>query len=181
VSEIIEAYTDTDLAYRIVLLKTLADLVNAEFKSAKQIAHEQFPKGASIPARTDNDDIKLGKVTRTEPKPVADVVDRDALDDYIRAEYADRLESRVDLGDIAQIIPILLDAGRRDLFTEVEVIPDYLYGLAKAAAVKGKQVPGLAVRRPEGHVMATSERAADQEVRRLLSGARVPLLRELEA
>lgn len=179
-SEIIEAYTDADLAYRIVLLKTLQDLVIAEFKAAKQIADEQFPKGVGIPARTDGD-VKLGKVSKSDPKPVADVVDRKALDEHIRAEYADKLESRVELGDIAQIIPVLLDAGRTDLFTEVEVIPDYLYGLAKAAAIKGKPVPGVEVRTPPGTVSARAEVAAQQEVRRLLSGARVPLLRELEA
>lgn len=179
-SEIIEAYTDSDLAYRIVLLKTLADLVLDEFKSAKQVAADQFPKGAAIPARTD-DDLKLGKVSKSDPKPVAEVVDRAALDDYIRTVYADKLESRIELGDVAQILPVLLDAGRTDLFTEVEVIPDYLYGLAKAAAVKGKAVPGVEVKSPPGVVSARREIAAETEVRRLLSGARVPLLRELEA
>ncbi|MEU9515879.1 hypothetical protein [Micromonospora sp. NPDC048169] len=179
-SDIIEAYTDADLAYRIVLLKTLCDLVIDEFKAAKQIAGDQFPKGAAIPART-GDDVKLGKVSKSDPKPVAEVVDRAAVEDYIRTEYADKLESRVELGDIAQIIPILLDADRADLFTEVEVIPDYLYGLARAAAVKGMAVPGVEVKSPPGVVSARSEVAAQQEVRRLLSGARVPLLRELEA
>ena len=179
-SDIIEAYTDSDLAYKIVLLKKLCDLVIDEFKAVKQIASDQFPKGAAIPART-GDDVKLGKVSKSDPKPVAEVVDRDELDDYIRAEYADKLESRIELGDIAQILPVLLDAGRTDLFTEVEVIPDYLYGLAKAAAIKGKSVPGVEVKSPPGVVSARAELAAEQEVRRLLSGARVPLLRELEA
>lgn len=176
----IQAWTDSDLAYRIVLLKTLADLVNQEFRDAKSLAAEQFAKGASIPARTDND-VKLGRVTKSDPKPVAEIVDRDELDAYIRDQHPDKLERSVVLGDVAEILPVLIDAGRADLFTEVEDIPDWLVGQMKAAAVTGRPIPGIALRRPEGVVSARTERAAEQTVRQLLSGARVPLLRGLEA
>ncbi|MFI7191426.1 hypothetical protein ACIBQ0_16965 [Nocardia nova] len=177
----IQAFTDSDLAYRIVLLKTLADLVNQEFRDAKALAAEQFAKGASIPARTDNDDVKLGRVTKSDPKPVAEIVDRDELDAYIRDQHPDKLERRVVLGDIAEVLPILIDAGRMDLFTEVEDIPDWLVGQMKAAALNGRPIPGIALRRPDGVVSARTERAAETAVRQLLSGARVPLLRGLEA
>lgn len=171
----IQAYTDSDLAYKIVLLKTLSDLVLDEFARAKSIADEQMLKGASIPART-ADDVKLGRVTKTDPKPVPRIVDRDELDEWIRTQYPDKLEKRAELGDPGQIVALLRDAGREDLFTEVSDIPDYLYKQAEALAKNGRPVPGIELRYPKPVVSARSEIAAEYVVRQLLSGSPVPLL-----
>jgi hypothetical protein len=178
VTDEIEAFTDSDLAMKIVLLKTLADLVLDEFKAAKAIAADQYPKGLSISARTDSSDgdVKLGKVSKSDPKPVAEIVDRDELDDYIRAEYPDKLEHNIRLGDLGEILAILKDLGREDLFTEIKAIPEYLHTQMLTAAVGGRPIPGVALRRPAGVVSATKERAAVEMVRRLLSGAPVQLL-----
>ncbi|WP_043735493.1 hypothetical protein [Nocardia asiatica] len=171
----IEAFTSADLAYKIVMLKTLADLVMEEFKQAKAVMGEQIARGDSVAART-TDDRKLGRVTKSDPKDEAVISDRDALEEWIRTEYPDKLESRIELGRVDEILPILIDAGRRDLFTEVEVIPDYLIGQAKAAALRGRPVPGITLQPGKPVVSATKELAAEYAVRELLSGARVPLL-----
>lgn len=176
----IQVHTDADLAYKIVLLKTLVDLVTREFREAKQQAAEQYPKGASIPARSDTD-LKLGRVSKSDPKPTATVVDEVAFDAWIRAEYPDKLEPDVELGDMAQVLCVLVDAARRDLITEVHRVPDWLRTTALAAALTGTQVPGVVVARPDGVVSATRERAAENLVRQLLSGAPVQLLRGIEA
>lgn len=171
----IQAYTDADLAYKIVLLKTLADLVLEEFAHAKAIADEQLAKGAGIPART-ADDVKLGRVTKSDPKPVPKIVDRDELDEWIRTQYPDKLVKRAELGDLGEILALLKDSGREDLFTVVSDIPDYLYKQAEALAKNGRPVPGIELRTPKPVVSARSEIAAEYVVRQLLAGAPVPLL-----
>lgn len=171
----IQAYTDADLAYKIVLLKTLADLVLEEFARIKEVAAEQLPKGASIPART-GDDVKLGRVTKSDPKPVAQIVDRDELDDWIRTQYPDKLDTRAELGDLGEVLAVLKDAGRNDLFSIVTEIPAHLYKQAEAMAANGRPIPGIAIRRPPGTVSARKEVAAEYVVRQLLSGSPVPLL-----
>ncbi|BAD56331.1 hypothetical protein [Nocardia farcinica] len=171
----IQAWTNADLAYKIVLLKTLADLVLEEFKQAKAIMGEQIARGDSIAART-LDDRKLGKVTKSDPKPEAVVKDRDALDAWLRVEFPDKIETRVELGRLDEVLAVLIDAGRQDLIGQVEVVPDHLVGVAKAAALKGREVPGIEVVPGKPVVSARAELAAHYVVRELLSGAQVPLL-----
>lgn len=174
-TEEIQALTNSELAYKIVLLKTLADLVLEEFAAAKAVMGEQIARGDSVAART-SDDRKLGKVTKSDPKNVAVIEDVAALEEWIRTEYPDKLGSEVELGRADEIVPILIEAGRRDLFTDEEVIPDYLYGQAKHAALRGRPIPGIAVRPGKSTVSATKEIAAEYVVRSLLAGSPVPLL-----
>lgn len=175
----VQPWTDGDISYRIVMLATLVDLALEELKRTKGIAASRYSKGTTIPAWTanaDGEDIKLGSVNKSNPKPKAEVRDAMALDAYIVAEFEDELERDVVLGDPGAILPVLIEAGRRDLFSEVRVIPDWLRKRVVTSALNGKDVPGVEVVRPSGTVSATKDRAAVEEVRRLLSGARVPLL-----
>jgi hypothetical protein len=175
----IQAWTDADLAYRIVLLKTLLDMVTREFRETKALAAEQYPKGASIPARTD-EDVKLGRVTKSDPKPVAEVVDADALSAHIRAHFPDKLDSVIELADLGEVLPVLQAAGRDDLFTMTESVPEWLVKQLLSAAVAGQSIPGVRVRRPEGVVSARAEFAAETVVRQLLNAGPVPLIRGIE-
>lgn len=169
------ALSNADRAYKIVMLKTLIDLVMEEFKREKQVMGQLISRGDGVAARTP-DDRKLGRVTKSDPKPVAVISDLDALEEWLRTQYPDKLEHRVSLGRVDEILPILIDAGRRDLFTDTEVVPDYLVGQAKTLAAQGRPIPGITVQPGNAVVSATKEIAAEYEVRSLLSGARVPLL-----
>jgi hypothetical protein len=171
----IEAYTDADLAYKLVMLRKLADMVLEELDRTKQVAALQYPKGASIPART-CDDIKLGKVSKTDPKPVAKVVDKAALEEWLRAEYPDKLDTRIELADMGELLAFLTDSGRTDLFTEVQVVPEHLLKQAEALAVRGRPIPGIEVRRPAGVLQVRTEIAAEYVVRHMLADSPVPLL-----
>lgn len=176
----IQPYTDGDLANRIVLLKTLLDLLTAEFRDAKELAAQRYLKGASIPARTDTD-LKLGKVSKSDPKPTVTVVDEQVFDAWIRAEYPDKLHMDVEITDLAQVLAILVELDRHDLIKQSYVVPEWLRSNMLAAALTGREIPGLTVTRPAGVVSATSGPAAEQLVRRLLSGSPVQLLRGIEA
>ena len=171
----IEAWTDADLAMRIVVLKAISEVVNAEFAVAKALAAKQYPKGASIPARTPNDDVKFGRVTKSDPKPTARITDQAALMEYIRAEYPDSLRRIYGLGDTKEIVSVLRAAGREDLFTEDEVPPDWLLSKLEKEAVR-KPIPGIVVHTPGGTVSARVEAAAQDAVRNILGASPVRLL-----
>lgn len=173
----IRTWTGPELARRLVFLKTVADLVDKELRTLKSAAMEQFAKGMSIPARTD-EDVKLGQVIRTDPKPVAAIVDEDALTDYILTQHADETEAVLSLGDPAEIVPILRDAGRDDLFAEERVIPDHVIQRMETLALSGNRVPGIEVRTPHGWMQVKVEHAAKDAARKLLADAN---LLELEA
>lgn len=179
-TEEIQAYTDADLAYRIVILKTLLDLVTREFREARALAAEQFPKGASIPARTDTD-VKLGRVSKSDPKPTTTVMDADAFDAWLRAEYPDKLQHSVEIPDLSEVLAILIQQDRRDLIKESFVVPDWLRANMRSAALAGREIPGVTVNGADGVVSATKEPAAERLVRQLLSGSPVQLLRGIEA
>lgn len=172
----IQAWTDGDLAVRIVMLKAFTDLLNREFKAAKAIAAEQYPKGMGLPAWSG--DVQLGRVSKSNPKPDTTVTDYDALDAYIRQHHADKLEHRLVLGPAEEIVPILRDAGRDDLFEQVTAVPGWLLAEMELKALK-TPIPGITVFRPDGVVSARTEPAAVEAVKQLLAAAPVQLL-ELE-
>jgi hypothetical protein len=177
-TDTIQAWTDTDLAVRAVLLKTLADLVNAEFRTVKALAAEQFPKGASIPARTakDQGDVKLGKLSKSDPKPTAQVTNIAEFEGWLRHKFSDKLEPRVILGEPSEICAVLQDHGHDDLYSIEEVIPDWLRNEWVTKAAGGEKVPGVTVSTPDGVVQARAEAAAKALVVELLSASPVPLL-----
>lgn len=166
--------SNADLAQRIVFLKTIADLVDAELKATKMLAADQFQKGDSSTARS-REDVKLGRVVKTDPKPVSRIVDEDALDAYLRAEYADVLIPSLTLGDPAEIVPILRDAGREDLFSVSESVPGWLVHQAEAEALAGKPIPGIEVHTPPGWIQVKVEQAAKDAAKHLLAGAQAQL------
>lgn len=170
----IQAYTDGDLAYRAVMLKAAIDLIMDEFEAVKAIAGEQFEKGDSKAAR--QGDVKLGRVSKSDPKPVATVTDRAEFEAYLSVKYGDTVTTTVELGDVAEIAAVLMDTGHEDLFTVVETIPDWVRQERLKAALAGEFVPGVTVSSPEGVVSARPEPAAKAAVRALLNSSDVPLL-----
>lgn len=170
----IQAWTDADLAYRAVMLKAAADLILDEFKAVKALAVEQFQKGDSKTARIG--DQKLGRVTKSDPKPVATVTDQAEFEAYLSVKYGDTITTTVQLGDVAEIAAVLADHGHEDLFTVVETIPDWVRQERLKAALAGEHVPGVTVSTPEGVVSARTEQAAKDRVVQMLSTGPVPLL-----
>lgn len=173
----IQEWTGSELARRLVFLKTIADLVDTELKTLKSAAMEKFDKGMSIPARAE-DDVKLGQVLRTDPKPVPVIVDGEALDEYAFAHYPNEVGAHLTLGDPAEIVPILMEAGRADLFSQERFVPDYLIRQLEAEALSGKKIPGIEVRTPGGWMQVKVEHTAKAAVRELLSSMHLLELEE---
>lgn len=170
----IQAWTDADLAYRAVMLKAAAGLILDEFEAVKALAAEQFQKGDSKAAR--QGDLKLGRLTMSDPKPKATVTDRAKFEAYLEVKFADTAVHDVMLGDASEVCAALADAGRDDLFTIAHRIPDWKREERLKAALAGESVPGVTVATPDGVMSAKPEQAAKNLVRELLNGSAVPLL-----
>lgn len=162
--------SNTQLAQRLVFLRTVADVVETELKAVKAQATLQWRKGDTSTVRS-ADDAKLGQVTRTDPKPVAAVVDEELLAKYIFQTRPDDCVTSVTFGDPAQIVPILIDAGRTDLFAGVETIPDWLFQEMETRALAGESVPGIEVRTPPGWIQVRTGSQIKDAVRALLNAA----------
>ena len=174
-TDIIDVYTDAELANRAVVLKALASAVLDEFNHVKSIAGNQLDKGDSKAARLG--DEKLGRLSKSDPKPTAKVTDPVKFDAYVRTRFADKLELRVELGDTAEICAVLADAGADDLYKHVESIPDWLVQeQLKSALTPGADIPGITVTTPPGVVSATPTPAAKALVQELLAKSPIPLL-----
>lgn len=170
----IQAYTDADLAYKAVMLKAAAGLILDEFEAVKALAAEQFQKGDSKAAR--DGELKLGRLTMSDPKPKATVTDAALFEAYLEVKYADAAVHEAILGDPSEICAALADAGRDDLYTVVHSIPDWVRQERLKAALAGESVPGVTVAAPAGVMSAKPEQAAKDLVRELLNGSAVPLL-----
>jgi len=77
--------TPSLIAVDLFALKILGTVVREGTADRKAVATATMKKGDSIAARVDVDgrDVKLGKVTMTDPKPVGRVTDRAALDEWL--------------------------------------------------------------------------------------------------
>lgn len=163
-----------------------AKAVAAAEKTAREIiAREYLSEGARMPIRDPRDGAKLGTVTITDPTPVAEVDDEEALLDYIADQYPEAVSSEqtirpgaamaVALDLLAKHAPNLLTRPRR-------VAADWARAevLGKAAA-SGNPVPGVSVRTKRGHATVRPAGGSLEKYRELVAAGVVDPLRELPA
>lgn len=163
-----------------------AKAVAAAEKTAREIiAREYLSEGARMPIRDPRDGAKLGTVTITDPTPVAEVDDEEALLDYIADQYPEAVSSEqtirpgaamaVALDLLAKHAPYLLTRPRR-------VAADWARAevLGKAAA-SGNPVPGVSVRTKRGHATVRPAEGSLEKYRELVAAGQVDPLRELPA
>lgn len=168
----IEVFTDSQLATRGVMLKALADHVNREHRYVRKELADRMARGDRLTAR--DGATKLGSVSLSDPKPVAAVTDEDAFRDYLTVKYGDEVTTTVVLGDVAEIAAALQDAGHEDLFTVVEVVPDWVRENAlRDALVPGATVPGVAVTVPDPVLTTRTEQAAVDAVKAAITSSGV--------
>ena len=173
-STAIQRWSDTDLAYRAVMLKSLIGLAMDEFDAIKRIAGTQFEKG--VPVGAFDGLTQLGTLGKDVRKPVPSIVNRAEFESWLRHKFDDQLETRLILGDPSEIGALLQDLGRDDLYTVEEFIPDELAKKALALAAGGGSVPGVELHTPESVVSAKPNAAAKAKVREVLAASPIPLL-----
>lgn len=182
----IQAWTDSDLAFRAVMLKALIDELTAQAKPLREFAGETWPNGKREPAQLKGETgskVKLGAITKADASPVATVTDAAAFEDYLSVKYGDEVTTRVELGDLGEVCAALADGGHDDLFRVVEDFPAWVREQAvKDALIPGRTVPGVTVTTPEGTVSVRPSADARALAREALSraaasiGGSVPLL-----
>ena len=176
-TDTVEAFTDAQIATKLVILQQVMKLITVEIKNLKAIGAEQFTKGSNESARAviDGEDIALGKLSKSDPAKVSTIVDLAAFHDHLRSTYADKLEDRTTLGELSEIIPVLLEHAPHLVDIATDVIPNWLEKNELELA-KNTPVPGVEVRAPEGVMSITTRPAAEKLVRSMLAASPVQLL-----
>lgn len=175
-ADVIEAFTDSQLATKAVILQQITKLIAGEIKSTKAIATDQYEKGDGKAARAEIDgvDTKLGKLSKSDPAKVATVVDYPTFQAHLRAEYPDKLETEFELGDTSEIIPVLLEHAPHLLTKHENVIPGWLESNELKRALS-RPVPGVEVKAPVGVMSITTTPASEALVREMLAASPIPL------
>lgn len=159
----------------------------AKEKTAREIiAREYLSEGARMPIRDPRDGAKLGTVTVTDPTPVAEVDDEEALLDYIADQYPEAMSTVREIVNDgrgyahAQIFELLAEHAPHLLQAPQRVAADWARAevLGKAAA-SGNPVPGVSVRTKRGHATVRPADGALERYRELVASGVVDPLREL--
>lgn len=175
-TNVIEAFTDSQLATKAVILQQIMKLIAGEIKSTKAIATEQYEKGDGKAARANVDgvDTKLGKLSKSDPAKVATVTDYAAFQAHLRAEYPENLETEFELGETSEIIPVLLKHAPHLVTAHENVIPGWLESNELKLALS-RPVPGVEVKAPAGVMSITTTAASEKLVRGMLEASPIPL------
>jgi len=156
--------TPSSIAVDLFALKILGTVVREGTADRKAVATATMKKGDSIAARVEIDgrDVKLGKVTMTDPKPVARITDQDALDGWIAAHDPDAVIQRPVFGPDAEVAAIL-DEHAPHLLSFVGEVAQWARSAelsrAEAAHRAGSMplAPGIEVTVPDGVVSVGKE------------------------
>lgn len=177
IDDVIDVEPDEIIAQRAVLIKQLIKTV-LEGKDRAVGKLEHLANGSKITAKDPRTNLSLGSVYRTDPKPVGTETDRAELDDWLRTEYPDKLETKVKFGPPEEVAAVLAEHAPHLLHVAEGVIPDWLREQAlKLAATR--DVPGTGRVFPDGVLTVKPTDHARQVIATLLAASPIPL-KELE-
>jgi hypothetical protein len=154
------------------LIKTLVD-------RKKELAAESFIRmenGTKLTARQPGDSRrKLGTVSKSDPEPIATVVDREKFEEYIRSARPADLKVEWQLGPIEEVAAVLMEHAPHLVSAVEGVIPQWLLDVTKTEALS-RDIPGCEVTYPAGVVSVRPLADAKRYVDELLAASSVPLL-----
>jgi hypothetical protein len=147
--------------------------------------HYDLDEGDGITIRHPDTRAKLGKVTRSDPKPVAEVFSESALLEHGTKENPDGVASLFTVtGDPDDVVAVLLKHAPQ-LVTESTELRDWYRKELLASAVAGEAIPGVAVRTKPGVVSVTHAEGSLDQYRALMAAGQLdplaPLTTELPA
>lgn len=154
--------------------------------AARHTAGENLSPGDSLTVRSVLDGTRYARVTMTDPKPVARVVDRDAVEGWaIDHDYGDKLVGRTEIvGPMSEVIAVLRQHAPH-LVDEVHSLPDWaLHELRVRSEEAGEPVgwggemgehapPGIEVSTPRGVIQVRLESAVERVVADYLAAGRI--------
>jgi hypothetical protein len=173
------ALTPVDLAVlRVSVLTWMSKRIKAETDVARLAAAQLLKKGDTLAARSPLDDVRIGRVSMSDPNKTATFTDRAAVDGWIAERYPDKCIGRWEItGPMSEVIAALREHAPH-LVEYVTSVPDWAanelltraerYGEPVGFSMEcGPDAPsGIAVKTPAGVLTVRLDTdAADAAVR----------------
>ncbi|WP_409186680.1 hypothetical protein F9C11_21565 [Amycolatopsis sp. VS8301801F10] len=149
------------VALRVAALKHLKDRIDDAYNAARAEQAEAMPKGARWPVVSPLDGVKLGTVSKSEPKVRARIADENAFGAWAAANYPDDTEYAFRIVGSEQEVHEALYTHAPHLVKSVTVVSrDLRKRVERMSAATGVptgpggevDVPGVAVDDPDGVV-----------------------------
>lgn len=121
---------------RTAVLAFLAKRVKVEGDAARADIASVMSKGDTLAVRSPLDGSKIGRVSKSDPKPRATVTNRALVEEWITHHYPDKLIERAEIsGPMAEVIQVLREHAPH-LVTDRKSVPDWAIN---ELAVKSEQ------------------------------------------
>lgn len=150
--------SNEELAVKVASLKVVSDFTKARYDEARGEASEVMQAGDRLMARSPIDGTKMGPVTKSDPKPVAKIVDEAALTEWMGEFYPDNLETGYEIAATEnEIVQVLFEFAGHLLKPRKRIKPEVLAQVKRESAAMGCPIgpggevdlPGIAIDTPE--------------------------------
>ncbi|MBA4858011.1 hypothetical protein [Nocardia farcinica] len=170
---------DTDsLVMRAAVLAAAEKSVGEQAKTYRAELNRRLSRGSKLTAFDPRDTTRtLGTVSMTNPRPQAQVVDREAFERWCRLNYPDQVETWPEFGDPAEVAAVLAEHAPHLLTVHRSVPVEIQERALDRAAVE--DVPGTTRYMPRPTLQVRPTGHARAVVAELL--AAIPALAELES
>lgn len=162
------APTPRDVALRLGVLTVLKARVTEAEQDARRALAALMAKGdTTVVTNPVNPVQEIATVTRSKPKPKADVTSRSKVEEWVRANYPGKVETKTRVtGPQHEVLEVLREHAPW-LIEDTTVVPDYVVNeLCLLASRAGEPVgfggemgehapPGITVNTPEGSLRVT--------------------------
>jgi len=148
----------TDLALKIAALKLLSEYTKRCYDGARHEAARVMKRGERLVARSPIDDQKIAVIPMSDPSKVAEVVDEEALTDWLAEHYPDTVTSgyRI-IGSQPEVIAVLFEHAPHLIKRCRAIQLEALHEIKRLSATLGEpvgpggelDVPGLKVTTPD--------------------------------
>lgn len=150
--------TDMPEEIELLVLAELKSRVLSRIEQVKAVVGQRYPEGHRDTFRSPIDDHRLGSVYRTDPDPVWEVTDREALDAELRT-YPGALETVYEITDEAAAVEVLREHAPHLLAEITRVNPDVITAALEQSRTTGKAAaPGISKVKPAGVLTVTTDK-----------------------
>lgn len=145
----------------VAALKVISDYTLKRYNEARAELAARMQRGDRMIARSPLGDVKVGTVSKTDPKPVARITDESAFTAWVQENYPDRMVYDFDvIGSDQEVKAVLFEHAPHLLRKVTKPDLEFVRGVRQDSLFVGApvgpggeaEVPGLAVDQPEGDV-----------------------------
>jgi hypothetical protein len=154
--------SNDELAVRVAALKVISDLTSECYNEARAELGKRMQRGDRLMARSPLDGApKIGAVTLSDPKTVAQISDARAFGAWVAENYPDRMERDYEIvGSHQEVAAVLFENAPHLLRPVVKPDPELVKQVRQDSAKLGcpigpsgeADVPGVVVSTPDGVV-----------------------------